>query len=47
MHHEALSTLFYFIRELEVADLVLIGHSDGASISLIFTGEQPGLPVWS
>ena len=40
MHHEAMSTLFYFIRELEVSDLVLIGHSDGASISLIFTGEH-------
>jgi pimeloyl-ACP methyl ester carboxylesterase len=40
MHHEAFSNLFYFIRELEVSDLVLIGHSDGASISLIFTGEH-------
>ncbi len=39
MHHEALSTLFYFIRELEGSNLVLIGHSDGASISLIFSGQ--------
>jgi pimeloyl-ACP methyl ester carboxylesterase len=39
MHHEAFSILFNFIRELEVSDLVLIGHSDGASISVIFSGE--------
>ena len=39
MHFEALETLYSLIRELEVSDLTLIGHSDGASISLIFSGE--------
>ena len=37
MHYEARSILFPFVRELEVSDLVLVGHSDGASISLIFS----------
>jgi len=40
MHHEALAALYQFLLELEVSDVVLIGHSDGASISLIFTGEH-------
>jgi pimeloyl-ACP methyl ester carboxylesterase len=40
MHHEALAALYQFLRELEVADVVFVGHSDGASISLIFSGEH-------
>ena len=41
MHHEALAVLYQYLREYEVSDLVLVGHSDGASISLIFSGEHP------
>jgi pimeloyl-ACP methyl ester carboxylesterase len=40
MHYEARSILFPFVRELEVSDLVLVGHSDGASISLIFSADN-------
>jgi pimeloyl-ACP methyl ester carboxylesterase len=40
MHRHARGPLDQFLRELEVADVVLVGHSDGASISLIFAGEQ-------
>jgi pimeloyl-ACP methyl ester carboxylesterase len=40
MHHEALAALYQFLREYEISDVVLIGHSDGASISLIFSGEH-------
>ena len=40
MHHEALAALYQLLRELEVSDVVFVGHSDGASISLIFNGEH-------
>ena len=40
MHHEALAALYQLLRELEVSDVVFVGHSDGASISLIFSGEH-------
>jgi len=39
MHHEALAVLYQFLREYEVSDVVFVGHSDGASISLIFSGQ--------
>jgi len=39
MHHEALAALYQFLREYEISDVVFVGHSDGASISLIFSGE--------
>ena len=32
--------LYQFLHELELSDVVFVGHSDGASISLIFTGEH-------
>jgi pimeloyl-ACP methyl ester carboxylesterase len=40
MHHEALGPLHQFVRELDVSDVVFVGHSDGASISLIYSGEH-------
>ena len=40
MHHEALAALYRFLREYDISDVVFVGHSDGASISLIFSGEH-------
>jgi pimeloyl-ACP methyl ester carboxylesterase len=40
MHDEALRVLPELLRELEIEDPVLIGHSDGASIALIYAGEH-------
>src|SRR5262249_30934583 len=39
MHHEALVVLPALLRKLGIADPVLIGHSDGASIALIHAGS--------
>jgi pimeloyl-ACP methyl ester carboxylesterase len=39
MHREALETLPALLRALEVEDPVLVGHSDGASIALIYAGS--------
>ena len=38
MHREALESLPEFLRALGIARLLLIGHSDGASIALIYAG---------
>ena len=43
MHHEADSVLPDLLERLEVERPVLIGHSDGASIALLFAGA--GRPV--
>jgi pimeloyl-ACP methyl ester carboxylesterase len=43
MHDEALLSLPSFLRELRIENPVLIGHSDGASIALIYAGS--GHPV--
>jgi pimeloyl-ACP methyl ester carboxylesterase len=43
MHDEGLASLPDFLGELEVEKPVLVGHSDGASISLIHAGA--GFPV--
>jgi pimeloyl-ACP methyl ester carboxylesterase len=40
MHDEALRVLPGLLRVLEIEDPVLIGHSDGASIALIYAGEH-------
>jgi pimeloyl-ACP methyl ester carboxylesterase len=42
MHVEALSSLRQVLDAADVRDAVLVGHSDGASIALIFAGS--GLP---
>jgi pimeloyl-ACP methyl ester carboxylesterase len=39
MHREALETLPQLLETLEVRAPVLIGHSDGASIALIYAGS--------
>ena len=43
MHDEALISLPEMLRMLDVQDPVLVGHSDGASIALIYAGA--GNPV--
>jgi pimeloyl-ACP methyl ester carboxylesterase len=40
MHDEALRVLPELLRELQIEDPVLIGHSDGASIALLYAGEH-------
>ena len=43
MHHEALDVLPELLGRIEVSEPVLVGHSDGASIALIYAGC--GAPV--
>src|SRR5688500_15152321 len=43
MHDEALVALPDLLRTLDIANPVLVGHSDGASIALIHAGA--GFPV--
>ncbi|MGA7272226.1 MAG: alpha/beta hydrolase [Acidimicrobiia bacterium] len=43
LHDEATITLPLLLDELDVEDPILIGHSDGASISLIYAGSFPGV----
>src|SRR6266581_5934942 len=38
MHHEALSSLPKILDSLKIKNPILIGHSDGASIALIYAG---------
>ena len=40
MHREALETLPGVLDALSVSDPILVGHSDGASISIIFAGSN-------
>ncbi len=41
MHDEALVTLPELLAELGINNLVLFGHSDGASIALMYAAEHP------
>ena len=43
VHDEALDSLPGVLRHCEVNDSVIIGHSDGGSIALIFAAEYPEL----
>jgi pimeloyl-ACP methyl ester carboxylesterase len=40
MHEEALHSLPDLLRQLQIENPILIGHSDGASIALIYTGAH-------
>ena len=40
-HHEALVELPKILAKYEIREYILIGHSDGASIALIFGGDCP------
>jgi pimeloyl-ACP methyl ester carboxylesterase len=44
MHEEALEVLPQVLARLEAVDPVLIGHSDGASIAIIYAGSAPPGP---
>ncbi|MGA8534402.1 MAG: alpha/beta hydrolase [Candidatus Tumulicola sp.] len=41
MHDEALAALPELLDALEIHDFILVGHSDGASIALIYAAEHP------
>ena len=41
MHDEALVELPQVLADEQVGDIVLVGHSDGASIALIYAAERP------
>jgi pimeloyl-ACP methyl ester carboxylesterase len=41
MHHEAKVVLPELLRQFEIARPILLGHSDGASIALIYAGTWP------
>jgi len=45
MHDEALIALPQLLRELELKNPILVGHSDGASIALIHAGAGAGHAV--
>jgi pimeloyl-ACP methyl ester carboxylesterase len=40
MHDEALATLPDLLRQLEIKNPILVGHSDGASIALVYAGAH-------
>jgi pimeloyl-ACP methyl ester carboxylesterase len=43
MHDEALATLPEFLSTLDIENPILIGHSDGASIAIIYAGAHDHL----
>lgn len=43
MHREALETLPELLAKLGIERPILVGHSDGASIALIYAGSRAGL----
>jgi pimeloyl-ACP methyl ester carboxylesterase len=45
MHDEALRALPDLLAQLHVENPILVGHSDGASIALIFAGKPAGKPA--
>ena len=44
MHREAIDSLPQLLEKLGIEHPVLLGHSDGASIALIYATTYPGLP---
>jgi pimeloyl-ACP methyl ester carboxylesterase len=44
MHHEGEKVLPELLDKLNIVKPILLGHSDGGSISLIFAGEYPDRP---
>lgn len=45
MHEEGLQVLPEIITSLKIKDCILIGHSDGGSISIIYAGGTPAFPL--
>ena len=47
LHDEALKTLPQVLAALDVREAILIGHSDGGSIALIYAGSEHATPLRS
>jgi pimeloyl-ACP methyl ester carboxylesterase len=45
MHHEGLGVLPEVVDKAGITECVLIGHSDGGSIGIIYAGGTPALPL--
>lgn len=45
MHHEAQVVLPKILRQAKIERPLLLGHSDGASIAIIYAGTFPGSPA--
>ena len=45
MHHEGLRVLPELLEKAGVKECVLVGHSDGGSIGIIYAGGTPALPL--
>jgi pimeloyl-ACP methyl ester carboxylesterase len=45
MHDEAVEVLPELLKALEIRDPILVGHSDGASIALIYSADHPATGV--
>lgn len=45
MHHEGLKVLPELLEKAGVRECVLVGHSDGGSIGIIYAGGTPALPL--
>ena len=45
MHHEAFAVLPALLRAAAIERPILFGHSDGASIALLFAGRYPQVPA--
>ncbi len=45
MHHEGLEVLPAVLAAAGVGEAILVGHSDGASIALIYAGGTPAAPL--
>ena len=45
MHHEGLGVLPELLEKTGIEDCILVGHSDGGSIGIIYAGGTPALPL--
>ncbi|HEY4659107.1 MAG TPA: alpha/beta hydrolase, partial [Gemmatimonadaceae bacterium] len=43
MHREAREVLPELLEKLAIRDPLLVGHSDGASIAIVYAGTHPGM----